>query len=63
MTSPEEAQTAPTLTFGGSAIGSVEQPVIGRTAIDVSSLSNHGLLGLRPWLRRHCGIPVGHHFR
>jgi citrate synthase len=44
MTGPEKAQTDATLTFGGTAIDlPVERPVMGRTAIDVSSLSNHGL--------------------
>ena len=44
MTGPEQAHKDATLSFGGTAIDlPVEQPVMGRTALDVSSLSNYGL--------------------
>ena len=44
MTGPEKAQRDATLSFSGTAIDlPVEQPVMGRTALDVSSLSNYGL--------------------
>jgi citrate synthase len=44
MTGPEKAPTDATLTYGGTGIDlPVEQPTMGRTAVDVSSLSQYGL--------------------
>ena len=44
MTGPEQARADATLTVGGTAIElPVEQPTLGRTALDVSSLAQYGL--------------------